>query len=94
VSSHNKRAVLRTHTGRGLHKASADPRRGEPHGSGGGGAEWGPRRPRNIQMLEFVVDSFGLDSVLPTEGAILDSYHEVWMKFHLYLWAALIGYLR
>jgi hypothetical protein len=38
--SRNKRAVLRTYTDRGVRKASADPRRGEPHGSGGrGGAE-------------------------------------------------------
>jgi len=38
--SENKRAVLRTYTDRGVYKASADPRRGKPRGSvGGGGVE-------------------------------------------------------
>ena len=79
--SENKRAVLRTHTGRGLRRPAGW--RANRVWGWGGGAEWGPRRPRNIQMLEFIVGSFGLDSVLPTEGAILDSYHEIWVKFHL-----------
>lgn len=56
--------------------------------------EGGPRRPRNIQILESVVGSFRLDSVLPTEGGIVDSYHEIWVESHLNFWRAQIGYLR
>ena len=36
---------------------------------------WGPR---TYRTLNFVVDPFGLDSILPTQGSILDPCYDMW----------------
>jgi hypothetical protein len=42
----------------------------------GGGGAWDRAAPKRI--LKFVVGCFGLDSILLTEGSILDPCYEIW----------------
>lgn len=49
-----------------------------PHGLRGAGGPCGSFGPKTHALLTFVLDSYGLGSVLTIEGFILDPCYEIW----------------